>query len=192
MGAAIMLRDRIKRGGSGLLILAAFAAAPLVVPFVTQTFKTVPPARFFERNSPVVLPNVTFRDSNGTTRSLSEFKGKTVLLNLWATWCAPCRQEMPSLDRLQAKLGSEGFQVVTLSMDRAGIRPVLRFFEELAITNLTSYIDDSGEGMYDLGATGLPTSLLINAEGQEVARLIGPAEWDSPEVLTFLKGRIAD
>jgi hypothetical protein len=98
---------------------------------------------------------------------------------------------MPSLDRLQADLGSERFQVVTLSMDRAGVRPVLRFFEDLRIANLPSYIDESGETVHDLGATGLPTSLLIDPQDREVARLIGPAEWDNPDVVAFLKARIA-
>jgi thiol-disulfide isomerase/thioredoxin len=145
------------------------------------------PSNFVLHPEPTPMPEVYFADGEGTARSLADFRGKFVLLNLWATWCAPCRREMPTLDRLQAMLGGPSFEVVALSIDRAGIEPVRRFYAEFGIKALGLYIDTSGKALRELGAIGLPATVLIDRDGNELGRLIGPAEWDAPEMVAFLR-----
>jgi thiol-disulfide isomerase/thioredoxin len=113
-----------------------------------------------------------------------------VLLNVWATWCGPCRKEMPGFDRLQAQLGGKHFQVAALSLDRGGEAAVQKFYAETGVHRLAIFIDVSGRAGSTLGLIGLPGTLLIDSQGREVARLIGPAEWDSPEMLAFLQSQI--
>lgn len=125
---------------------------------------------------------LSFSDADGEAIGLDAFRGRTVLLNVWATWCIPCRQEMPSLDRLQAELGGPDFEVVALSIDRGGAEAVRPFFAELGLTHLGIYLDAAGASMSALGLLGLPTTLLIDAEGREVARATGALEWDGSEL----------
>ena len=132
------------------------------------------------------IPAIAFEDDQRQKRSLTEFNGKVVVLNLWATWCVPCRNEMPTLDRLQAALGGPEFAVVPLSIDR-GMEKITKFYGEIGIRNLPIYIDVSGKAVRELGAVGLPTTLILDRAGQEVARVVGPAEWDAPEVAELLK-----
>jgi len=124
-------------------------------------------------------------------RNLADFKGKVVLLNIWATWCGPCRNEMPALDRLQAGLGGSDFEVVALSIDRGGMDAVRKFFADIGIGTLAMYLDSSGQALRTLSALGLPTTLLIDREGREIGRLIGPADWDSPEMVEFVRCVVA-
>ncbi|MDX8477959.1 TlpA disulfide reductase family protein [Mesorhizobium sp. VK24D] len=150
-----------------------------------------PPPDFTVPEAPVAVPGFSFTDEDGKQKALADYSGKLVLLNLWATWCAPCRKEMPTLDRLEAKLGGPDFEVVALSMDRGGPDVVRKFFAETGVTHLALNIDSSGKAMFTLGALGLPMTLLIDGGGKEIGRLIGPAEWDSPEMTEFISGRIA-
>ncbi|WP_245517143.1 MULTISPECIES: TlpA disulfide reductase family protein [unclassified Mesorhizobium] len=136
-------------------------------------------------------PEIGFADAAGQPKTLAAYSGKVVLLNIWATWCAPCRQEMPTLDRLQAELGGPDFEVVALSMDRKGPDAVKKFFAETGVTHLALNIDTSAQAMFTLGAVGLPMTLLIDRQGKEIGRLIGPAEWDAPDMVDFIRGRIA-
>jgi len=145
------------------------------------------PRSLVMHETPRPLPKITFEDGDGQALTLASFKGTTVLLNIWATWCVPCREEMPTLDALQAELGGPGFEVVPLSVDRAGPEVVRKFYAEIGIRNLGLYIDASMQASFDLAAVGLPTTLLIDAEGQELGRLVGPAEWDAPEMIDLLK-----
>lgn len=133
--------------------------------------------------TPQAVPELSFVDGEGRSLSLADFRGRTILLNIWATWCVPCRKEMPSLDRLQAKLGGPGFEVVPLSIDRGGVAKVRAFYKELGLKALGIYVDASGKSLYRLGAVGIPATLLINPDGLEVGRLAGPAEWDNPEII---------
>ncbi|WP_192177411.1 TlpA family protein disulfide reductase [Mesorhizobium amorphae] len=150
-----------------------------------------PPQNFAVHETPVPVPEIQFQAVDGQPKTLADFRGKVVLLNIWATWCAPCRKEMPTLDRLQAKLGGPDFEVVALSMDRAGPDKVKTFFAEIGIEHLALNIDTSGKAMFTLGALGLPMTLLIDREGEEIGRLIGPAEWDAPEMITFIRSHVA-
>jgi thiol-disulfide isomerase/thioredoxin len=145
------------------------------------------PKNFVMHETPKALPTVNFEDDKGVARNLAEFRGKFVLLNVWATWCAPCRREMPALDRLQTELGAADFAVVALSIDRGGIEPVRKFYADVGLQNLPLYIDSSSRAPRELNAIGVPTTLLIDREGRELGRLAGPAEWDAPEMVRFLE-----
>jgi thiol-disulfide isomerase/thioredoxin len=137
--------------------------------------------------APRLTPPISFEDGQGQKRSLADFKGKVVVLNIWATWCVPCRREMPALDRLQAELGGPDFAVVPLSIDRNGVEAINKFYSEIGIRNLPMYVDASGKAIRELGAVGLPTTLILDRAGQEMARVVGPLEWDASVVVEFIK-----
>lgn len=137
--------------------------------------------------APKPVPELRFENGEGQPVTLADFRGKVVLLNVWATWCGPCREEMPTLDRLQATLGGKDFEVLALSIDRAGIGVVNAFYDEIGVEHLAKYIDDSGEAARELGAVGLPTTLLLDRQGREIARHVGPAAWDTPEMTAFIR-----
>ena len=138
-------------------------------------------AAFLVKKSPEAIADITFNDASGKAITLSSFKGRTVLLNLWATWCAPCREEMPSLDRLQQALGSDKFEVVALSLDRGGAEASRKFLAEVKATTLKLYVDPAAKQGTALKLVGMPTTILIDKDGREVGRLAGTAEWDSPD-----------
>lgn len=157
------------------------AAVGIHTPSASTTVQPGPSIfSFTPLETPRSLPDLHFTNANGRPQNLADFRGRFVLLNLWATWCVPCRKEMPTLDRLEVNLGGPDFEVVALSIDRQGLATVQPFFKELRLKALRVYLDQSGEAASTLGAPGLPTTLLIDRDGQEVARKIGPAEWDSP------------
>ena len=145
------------------------------------------PQNFVLHDTPKPLPEITFADETGLSHTLAEFKGRVVLLNIWATWCAPCRKEMPTLDRLQAMLGGPDFTVIALSIDRKGPDVVKKFYSDIGITNLSLYNDPSSNILQAFGLVGLPITLLVNRDGAEIGRLIGPTDWDAPETVEFLK-----
>jgi thiol-disulfide isomerase/thioredoxin len=138
-------------------------------------------------DQPHALPEVRFQDDQGRDLTLGDFRGRVVVLNVWATWCVPCRKEMPTLDRLQARLGGKNFLVVALSLDRKGVEAVRGFYQEVGVENLAIYVDPSGKGSHALAIPGVPTTLLIDREGREVARKMGEAEWDSPEMVSLVE-----
>lgn len=142
---------------------------------------------FAIHDEPQLLPNLELAAGDGSLLSLESFRGRVVLLNVWATWCGPCRKEMPTLDRLQAQLGGPDFEVVALSIDKAGVEVVRDFYEEIGIRDLRIYMDSTKKATRTLKVVGLPTTLLIDRQGREVARLIGPAEWDTPEMSAFFR-----
>ena len=143
---------------------------------------------FFDQ--PRALPEILFADGEGRSLSLLDFRNRPVLLNIWATWCVPCREEMPALDRLQAKFGPSRLLVVPLSIDRQGLPAVKKFYEELGVTSLGIYIDQSGQASSDLNIVGLPTTMIIDRYGREIGRKSGPAEWDSSEVIALLRAHL--
>ena len=148
-------------------------------------------AAFLARQKPLDLGVVSFADGEGGTKSLSDWRGKVMLLNIWATWCVPCREEMATLDKLQAALGGKDFQVVAVNIDRGGADKPKSFLAETGATHLSLYTDPSGKLFSELKAVGMPTTLLIDRQGHEIGRLVGPANWDSPEALALIKAAIA-
>ena len=148
------------------------------------------PQGFALHDAPQDMPEVRFVTEDGTRKTLDAFHGKVILLNIWATWCPPCVKEMPTLDALQADLAGPGFAVVTLSIDTGGVPVVRRFFDRLGLKRLTIAIDPTQLSFTNLRIAGLPTTLLITADGKEVARLVGPATWNAPDMEAFLKGYI--
>jgi thiol-disulfide isomerase/thioredoxin len=145
---------------------------------------------FVLKSEPQSLPDITFLDGAGKEVSLASFRGKTVLLNLWATWCAPCREEMPALERLQKALGSDKFEVVALAIDKAGLDGARKFLDDNAIKGLALFADPTARNGTKLKVIGMPTTILIDAEGREIGRLVGPAAWDSPEARRLIEAHL--
>ncbi len=142
----------------------------------------------FEGAEPV--PATPFKHkAGGLVRdvSLQDFEGQVVVLNFWATWCAPCVAEMPSLDRLQAALGDQGITVVALSEDRGGFAQIEPFYEARGLENLERYVDEGGRLARHFEVRVMPTTLLIGPDGVPVGQVEGAAEWDSPEAQKLLK-----
>ena len=124
-------------------------------------------------------PQTPLTDAQGRTVTLAGFKGKVVLVNFWATWCAPCVREMPALDTLQAKFGRAKFVIVAVSLDRLGFPKIAPFLERIRVTRLTVLLDANRKLYRKVGGQGLPTTLLLDHEGRVRGYLEGPAEWDS-------------
>ena len=139
------------------------------------------------RGEPVALD---FVDGAGAARSLAEWRGRVVLVNLWATWCAPCIEEMPALDRIAARLGGPVFDVVAIAVDRQGATVVRPFMEKLGLARLQLYLDPSNGVVRALGAPGLPVSVVLDREGREIGRVLGAAEWDGPAFERLLREAI--
>jgi thiol-disulfide isomerase/thioredoxin len=144
-------------------------------------------AAFVFKKEPETLPDVRFQDANGAEKTLADWRGKVVLVNLWATWCAPCRKEMPALDRLQRELGSSKFEVVAISVDRTGLAGARKFLDETNVQDLALYADPTTKLSSALKAVGLPITLLLDTEGREIGRLVGPAEWDSEDAKRLIR-----
>ena len=136
-------------------------------------------------------PDTVFLHADGSELRLSDYRGKVVVLNFWATWCAPCRREMPDLDSLQKKYGSKDFLVLALSQDRKGLDAVKEFYAEIGVSNLALYIDQKARTGRKLRVPGLPTTILLSRTGQEIGRLVGPAEWFSPEAQKIIEKALA-
>jgi thiol-disulfide isomerase/thioredoxin len=168
----------------------ARATAELVAPLVRGEVAAVAVAR-----NPAVLPDLAFHDGEGRTRSLTDWRGRTVLFNLWATWCAPCRIEMPALDALQAKLGAPGFEVVAVNIDTRNLDRPKTWLSENKVERLAYYADPSAKVFQDLKAIGkafgMPTTLLIDPAGCEIASLAGPAEWASDDAVKLIQAALS-
>jgi thiol-disulfide isomerase/thioredoxin len=148
-------------------------------------------AAFLIHPQPKPLPDLAFQDGAGKPLQLSDWKGRVVLLNLWATWCAPCRKEMPDLSKLEKELGSDQFEVVAVSVDRKGAEASAAFLKETGVDNLKLYVEPSTKIVNDVQSAGLPATLLIDREGREVGRILGPADWASPEAQALIKAALA-
>jgi thiol-disulfide isomerase/thioredoxin len=139
---------------------------------------------------PLRLPDLAFRDGSGSERHLAEWRGRTVLLNLWATWCIPCRKEMPALDELQAKLGGPPFEVLSINIDTRDPDKPRNWLKEVGITRLGYYADASAKVFQDLKlvgrAIGMPTTILVDPAGCEIGTIAGPAEWASEDALKLV------
>lgn len=146
-------------------------------------------------SAPRVLPALAFSDPDGRPRTLGDFRGRTILLNLWATWCVPCRKEMPALEALQVKLGSEKFEVVAINIDTRNLDRPKSWLQEIGINRLGYYADPSAKVFQDLKsagkAIGMPTTLLIDPQGCELGTLAGPAEWASDDAVKLIEVALA-
>lgn len=174
-----------RRTWLGLAAVAGlFASVPLLSQWLARQSSAEAPALHPSRRE---LPNLRFTDERAAPTRLAAFRGRVVLLNVWATWCPPCRAEMPTLDRLQAMLGSAAFEVVTLSIDEDGLRAVRAFFTQTGVRHLRPYIDSFGEAAASLASGGIPVTLLIDRNGREIMRKLGPAEWDQPASVRLIR-----
>jgi thiol-disulfide isomerase/thioredoxin len=142
-------------------------------------------------SEPVAASDTAFIDIDGVEYQLADYQGQYVLLNFWATWCAPCRVEMPSLNMLQHTLGGDDFAVITLATGRNPPQAIRRFFEEAGIDALPMYRDPGQTIAREMGVFGLPITVILNPEGQEIARLRGDAHWAGDEALAVLRAMIA-
>jgi thiol-disulfide isomerase/thioredoxin len=140
--------------------------------------------------APRTVPEIGFKDALGRKRTFADLRDKVLTLNIWATRCPPCREEMPALDRLQPNFETQSVVVVALSVDRKGLGAVQRFFDESALEQLVPFIDESRQTVRNLSFAGLPGTLLIDPDGQEFGRLLGGAKWDSKEIIEFLKAQV--
>lgn len=182
------MTERIRTGSPKWLPIAVLFGIALFPVAILQMRETLAP--FLSEapllrihKAPIPLQPFTFLDSSGRQRSLSDFKGQHVLVNVWATWCPPCRKEMPALDRLQAKLGATPEpQIVAISVDAISFDQLRAFYSVHEIRNLALYNGNENDVLAAMGIGGLPTTLLIDHDGNEMARLIGPTIWDAPEI----------
>ncbi|WP_349358645.1 TlpA disulfide reductase family protein [Stappia sp.] len=151
-------------------------------------------AAFLPASDPLSMADLAFVDDDGEARTLADFAGRTVLVNLWATWCAPCRKEMPALDELQAELGGADFEVVTVSVDRGSDEKPKTFLNEIGVEHLAFYHDPSMQIFQTVRsrgrAPGLPSTLLIDGAGCEIGTLMGPAEWASDDALALVRAAL--
>ena len=144
--------------------------------------------------TPLRVPDVAFRDAGGAQRHLADWRGRTVLLNLWATWCVPCRKEMPALDALEAMLGGPAFEVVTVNIDTRDPDKPRTWLKEVGIGRLAYYADPSAKVFQDLKvagrAAGMPTTLLVDPSGCEIGTLAGPADWASEDAVKLISAAL--
>ena len=183
-------RRSVLAGGLATLALPLFAG---------QTFAGVKPdmakgamERFKLAAAPKPLPDLEIQSADDKPIKLSDLRGKVLLLNFWATWCAPCVKEMPSLDRLQAALPRDKYLVVPLSIDGPSRPKVAPFYKDQKLANLGIYFDKGRKTMQGLDVTLLPTSILVDAKGRELGRIEGDADWDMPESIALMKAAMGN
>ncbi|MCP4615547.1 MAG: TlpA family protein disulfide reductase [Bradyrhizobium sp.] len=180
----------LKRGPAGdTACTAAVEVAKRITPLAHGEVAAVTLA-----SVPLRLPDLAFEDAEGKPRKLSDWRGKTVLLNLWATWCVPCRKEMPALDELQGKLGGKDFEVVAVNIDTRDSEKPKNFLKEANLTRLGYFTDSKAKVFQDLKvigrALGMPTSVLVDAQGCEIGTIAGPAEWASDDAINLIKAAV--
>lgn len=167
----------------------AVELAKKVAPFARGEVAAVTVAK-----SPLQVPALAFQDASGKPLTLENWRGRTVLLNLWATWCVPCRKEMPALDALQQRLGGTGFEVVAINIDTRDPEKPKAFLSEIGVQKLAFYADSSAKVFQDLKevgrAFGMPTTLLIDPQGCEIGTIAGPAEWASEDAVKLIQAAL--
>jgi thiol-disulfide isomerase/thioredoxin len=180
----------LKRGGGG--DSACTGAVDLAKKLAPLAHGAV--AALTMATAPLRLPDLSFEDADGKPKKLSDWRGKTVLLNLWATWCVPCRKEMPALDALQTRLGGKDFEVVAVNIDTRDPDKPRNFLKEANLTRLSYFNDQKAKVFQDLKhigrALGMPTSVLVDSQGCEIATIAGPAEWASDDAVKLIKAAV--
>jgi thiol-disulfide isomerase/thioredoxin len=175
-----------------LILLGAILAAVLVVLYVIPGAKETakPPvalAALKPMEKPVMAPNVAFSDAGGRSYALSKYRGRYVLLNLWASWCAPCVRELPSLASLQRAIASKKLAVVAIDVEKGADQIAGKFLIAHQAAELPAFADPDMKVMRATGTFGLPTTILIDPKGREIARATGPAQWDAPEAINYFE-----
>jgi thiol-disulfide isomerase/thioredoxin len=193
VAAAALLYVTIGSGGKETAEAKACAANEAQRAAVDRAAKGEVAAMAVAKPSKPVTP-LAFSGPDGQPETLDAFKGRVVLLNLWATWCVPCRQEMPALDRLEAKLGGKDFQVVAVNIDTTRLERPKAFLNEVGVKALPYYSDAKADVFYRLKqagkVVGLPTTILIDRNGCEIGTLAGPALWDSPDGVALIEAAV--
>jgi thiol-disulfide isomerase/thioredoxin len=169
---------------------AAFISAGRARAEISSGLIKGPMKRFKLTSPPKPMPDLEFLDANDKPMRLADLTGKALLINLWATWCAPCVKEMPSLDRLQAAMPKDKFLVLPISLDGPSKPKVAPFYKEQKLDNLGIYFDKGRKAMSVLGVTLLPTSILVDPGGRELGRLEGDADWDTPQGVALMKAAL--
>jgi len=155
-----------------------------VLPFLAHKFfqPKLPVAMLDLHEVPRQLAEIEIQDETGKQYTLGQFHGNFVLVNIWATWCPPCKEEMPSLNTLASRFSTKDLKIIPVSVDVSGDLTVRHFYTEFGLDKLSIYVDPSSNVMHALSVLGIPTTVLINREGLEIGRRVGPAQWDSPEI----------
>lgn len=189
----------MKSGSSLAVGLAALAGLAVLVATLADTKSSAEPPALSDGSNDFIFkpdqppaPEISFVGDGERPLTLDDFRGRLVLLNFWATWCAPCVREMPALDRLQQRVGKDRFEVLTLSMDRKGLPAVEEFFDVNKLENLSPYVDTKSKSMRTFGVRGLPTTFLIDRSGIVIGSVEGPVEWDGPEAQAFIEFFLED
>jgi thiol-disulfide isomerase/thioredoxin len=178
-----------RNAGGDAACRPALELARKIAPFARGEMAAVNVAK-----SPLKVPDLTFQDAAGNPRTLEHWRGRIVLLNLWATWCVPCRKEMPALDALEQRLGGPGFEVVAVNIDtRDGDKPKA-WLKDVGVQKLAYYSDPTARTFQDLKAIGrafgMPTTMLVDGQGCEIAAIAGPAEWASEDAIKLIKAAL--
>jgi thiol-disulfide isomerase/thioredoxin len=177
-----------------LALAAVMIGAALTVLYVIRPIDaSIPPqlSALVPDAAPRALPGAAFTDGFGRKRTLASFKGRFVILNLWATWCAPCVRELPALARLQAAVGRDRLSIVAVDEGRDNAADTAAFLKEHGAANLAAYRDPGLAMLTAFGAQGLPFSVLIDRQGREIARASGPMQWDDPAAVAYFKALAA-
>jgi thiol-disulfide isomerase/thioredoxin len=183
--------DRLRSNPDATACADAVKTAGRIAPFARGEVAALTVSR-----APFRVPDLAFKDAEGRARTLADWRGRTVLLNLWATWCVPCRKEMPALDALEAALGGPNFEVVAIDIDTRDPAKPLAFLKEVGVTHLAYYADPSAKAFQDLKlageAFGMPTTLIVDPSGCEIGAMAGPAEWASADGLKLVSAALAN
>jgi len=190
-------------GIGGLMRNGSPSTADLACKGAVETAKKLTPlargevAAFSPAETPRRLPELIFTNREGKPAKLSDFRGRVTLINLWATWCVPCRKEMPALDALEGKLGGPGFSVVAINLDTGDRAKPRKFLDDIGVKHLAYYEDPSTDVFQDLkrygrSIIGLPATVLVDREGCELGVLPGPAEWASEDALALIRAAIGE
>jgi len=183
--AAVYGIGALKRNAADAACAGAAQLAERVAPLARGEV-----AAFTVADGSLRLPNLAFRDASGTERHLADWRGRTVLFNLWATWCVPCRKEMPALDALEGKAGGPAFEVVAVNIDTRDADKPRAWLKEVGVGRLGYYADPSAKVFQDLKmmgrAAGMPTTLLVDPAGCEIGTIAGPAEWSSEDAVRLV------
>jgi thiol-disulfide isomerase/thioredoxin len=189
--AGIYGMGRLRSNPAAAACAPAVAAASRIAPLAHGEIAALTVAR-----APFHVPDLVFKDARGHEHKLSDWRGRTVLFNLWATWCGPCRQEMPALDALQAALGGDKFEVVTVNIDMRDPEKPLAFLKDTGVKHLVYYSDQSAKVFQELKlagkAFGMPTTLLLDPSGCEIGEMAGPAEWASADGMKLVSAAIGN